>query len=639
MSRPRAKKPHSTDWQRRVLADLRAAATEKPDAILHLGQWSMTADGNVELSMTLNTSLLGKPAPNGLPVGETEEVDIRIGPSQMAPPRVHVTHSRFMGYPHVLQGFVLCLYLDPSREWDPDHGGVGFLNRLWNWLDDAAAGRFDPSEALYHAVGGVLHAKNDSPTLVIREDLPRRCALVAHLVPRTAHRLDLTLKEPATTAERVPVFQLRHPLPLGAGHSQLTDLLQQIDFTERAAFTLETPDEEDAVGVVMRQPSLSATAIEDMSRACETFSGSARKTWDPTPTLNPPPRVSTALLTTLAAAASRNPEGTEQHLIVAVPHPTGGPDHLLALALPASVSDNLRRLVRDRRTIFNTITTAKVTASVSMRWCPISDERPEVTRRRDHSTPMKAYLGRTVHIWGCGGIGSWMAEYVVRAGAKAVTLCDPGTLSGGLLVRQNYAEDDIGDTKVESLARRLRAIRDDITIQTSDDTLPDELLEATLAADVLIDATISHAIGGVLNILSQVTRRTVTIAQVATDARTGSLGIATIAPPSVTEGIRALDSHAAKQVEADATLENYATFWTEPVAGDEFVPTRGCSQPTFHGSAADMASISATLTTLIGQSLRSGASGTHLVALPHSGVSPAHQFLPFHLDGSAPDSD
>ena len=82
---------------------------------------------------------------------------------------------------------------------------------------------------------------------------------------------------------------------------------------------------------------------------------------------------------------------------------------------------------------------------------------------------------------------------------------------------------------------------------------------------------------------------------------------------------------------ADSGLELYHQFWKETVEGDELIPTRGCSVPTFHGSAADLAAVAATLVNMIGlhlQQAKRPISGTHLVALPHSPGGPRHQFIP-----------
>lgn len=57
-----------------------------------------------------------------------------------------------------------------------------------------------------------------------------------------------------------------------------------------------------------------------------------------------------------------------------------------------------------------------------------------------------------------------MAEFLVRAGATGIVLRDTGSVTGGLLVRQNYVEEDVGLSKATQLAIRLGAIADDLNV-------------------------------------------------------------------------------------------------------------------------------------------------------------------------------
>lgn len=195
----------------------------------------------------------------------------------------------------------------------------------------------------------------------------------------------------------------------------------------------------------------------------------------------------------------------------------------------------------------------------------------------------------------------------------------------------------MGDSKAESLARRIRALSDDIEIEIHVGMLPSTLAEVATTTDVLIDATISHAVAQVVDVIAATPQRIVTIAQVATDTRSGTLGIATISTPSTTDGVTTIDRRAGDTVRVDPELEAYHVFWAEPLSGDEFVPTRGCSVPTFHGSAADIAGVAAALTSFVGQNPRADVSGTHLLALPQSGVAPAHCFVPHRSTSEATD--
>ncbi|MDB5338108.1 MAG: UBA/THIF-type binding fold [Planctomycetaceae bacterium] len=582
MTKRRPPAPAYSDWQKQAIADLTATSKLNPDDLRIIHQPHLPPEGTAVVKITVRTTDF-TPGPGGLPVMEWEELVLGISPSPLLPPNVEVEHIRFAGFAHVLQGQRLCLYLDPSREWNPAAGMTAFLNQLWRWLEDAIAGKFDPSTEMYHAVGGVLHHAEGTPTVVIRAPGQDSKLQQAHLIERTPQRLDLKYGTPSANYPRLPVLSLETGLPFGAS-SKLSTLLAFVDdpYLDRLEH---------------RNPRI-------------------------------PPQ-SPALLTALAASASRNPNDAPQYFVFAVPHPAGGGPHLLCGRLPASFANSLRHIVAKQGTAI-TINPSSVNPNIPIEWCNVSDERPEVTTRRDESRPVNAFQGKDIHVWGCGGIGSWIAEFVTRAGAAHITLCDPGTVTGGLLVRQNYTEDDIGESKAPALARRLRAIRDDLTVDVADGMLPSDPAAFLTTADMIIDATVSIAITQCLDALATIPDRKAIIAQVATDTRTGTLGILTVLAPGAVTTLTELDQNAGAFAKARSDLELYHSLWQEPLSGDELIPTRGCSVPTFHGSAADLAAVAASLTTFLGLQQREPNSGTHLIALPHADEGPRHLFIPLH---------
>jgi hypothetical protein len=269
----------------------------------------------------------------------------------------------------------------------------------------------------------------------------------------------------------------------------------------------------------------------------------------------------------------------------------------------------------------------RVDPAIPVEWWPVSDERDEVTTRRDSERPVAAYADKTVHIWGCGGLGSWTAEYIVRAGAKRVVLCDHGIVSGGLLVRQNFVEADVGNTKVEGLAQRLRSISDKVEVVVREAMVP--ATEDVAEADLIIDATVSVAISRILDSFAALDPRPA-LAQVAVDIRTGTLGIMTVSMPPLRVGPLTIDRKAGTQVLSDGAHEAFHCLWRTSASGHEIIPTRGCSAPTFHGSAADLAGVAASLTSILGAHLGAGTaiSGTHLISLPHGEAGPLRAFVP-----------
>ena len=581
----------TSEWQARVLTDLAAFADAYPGEVEMVGN-PIRRGSDMHLRLRMRTADINHAA-GGIRLRDHEDFQVIVGQSDAVPPRVEVDHLRFLNHAHVLQGTRLCLYLDPSREWDPAGGFGGFVDRLVEWLADAAAGSFDAQTALYHAVGGVLHETPGSPSVVVRDSVPAH-RLVQHgwLIERTSLRYDLTFDRKramrSSVAEHVAVVRLNAALPMGAGKA-LGDLL-----------------------TVMDDPYAGHSAPGDAFMSVRTPTG-----------------VVVPFLTAVGASAIRKPDGTPQRVVIAVPHPTGGPPHLLMASVSAAGADRLRALAR-ASTKWSSIIDIDPNATelgADLEWLPVSDERPEVTTRRDSTRPVSAFANKTVHVWGCGGLGSWAAEYVVRAGAKKVVLCDPGRITGGLLVRQNFTEADVGQPKVAALANRLRAINDDVEVIAREAHTPDA--SDLTDADVVIDASVSVAIGRVLDNVAATVGRPV-LAQMACDVRTGTLGVLSVSMPPETVGCLSIDQSAGDVVKKDGTLEHFHELWGDDADADEIVPTRGCSAPTFHGSAADLGAVAASLTSILGSHLGSSepVSGTHLISLPHGEAGPARRFVP-----------
>ena len=79
-----------------------------------------------------------------------------------------------------------------------------------------------------------------------------------------------------------------------------------------------------------------------------------------------------------------------------------------------------------------------------------------------------ARLGQVrVILFGCGGVGSWCAEGLVRSGVKHLTLVDPDRISASNVNRQLMATPrTVGQWKVEALRERLLEIAPDAEIDT-----------------------------------------------------------------------------------------------------------------------------------------------------------------------------
>ena len=73
-------------------------------------------------------------------------------------------------------------------------------------------------------------------------------------------------------------------------------------------------------------------------------------------------------------------------------------------------------------------------------------------------------VGGTIHIIGCGAIGSWIAIQLVRQGIEHLQLWDFDTVEAHNLTNQSYPKTHIGQPKVASLRAQLRSINPNATV-------------------------------------------------------------------------------------------------------------------------------------------------------------------------------
>lgn len=525
-------------------------------------------DAHALLAVQLDVSGIARIA-GGLPLRpDAEEFTISCSAAfPFVPPRVLVSHDRFRGHANVLQGQQLCVFLDPSREWHPSGGPRGFMQQMWRWLEDAAAGRHDPARALFHPVGGVQHFGPDAGVLVVREPVgwEQSARPVLPFERRSAHRIDVHRTCTAPTGH-LRAVRLSRPLHTGAG-TTLRGLMAAV----------------------------AALGVDELS----------------------------ALLTAVAATMKRASCGSEALVLLGVPHAaTSAPEdvHLLG----ARLGDET---VAWLRAFDSSGSPPHAGPDEPLEWLNVSDERTVVATRRDHARPVHSLHGANIELWGCGGIGSWAAEYCARAGAARIVLCDSGRVGRGLLVRQNYTELDVGEPKVEALTRRLGQINDDINSEPIHGDVIARMSGHSLRdCDVLIDATVNLSVASFAQQIWQRSTVRPLLGRMMLDSATATLGMLQLSRPGSGPGPEELDARTGERVRADPRLEAYETFWRETT--EEVLPERGCSVPTFHGSAADASAVAASLVSLLAGHIKSSSHGTHLIALPHtSTTAPGHVWM------------
>ncbi|MTI15046.1 tRNA cyclic N6-threonylcarbamoyladenosine(37) synthase TcdA [Sansalvadorimonas verongulae] len=100
---------------------------------------------------------------------------------------------------------------------------------------------------------------------------------------------------------------------------------------------------------------------------------------------------------------------------------------------------------------------------------------------------------RNAHICviGIGGVGSWAAEALARTGVGSVTLIDLDDICVTNTNRQIHATaDTIGQSKIEVMAQRMRAINPEIQVHEIDDFVADDNVQEyiTKEFDYVLDA-------------------------------------------------------------------------------------------------------------------------------------------------------
>ena len=476
-------------------------------------------------------------------------------------PEVAFAHRRFAGSPHVQWGRWACLYQAPQTEWSVSAGMFGFLERLEVWLRHAAANDLDPAGAAlhppvtYHATGPLFIPRADAP--VTNE---QRWLGYAGLSTVGDHRIDLVRwsenADEIDTDLRAAAILLDRPMPFEFPH-QFGDLLRCLN--DRQA------------------------PLSDIFRLLQT-------------------------------CRSRNEDGQPLYVVLGTPmrRVAGGPllQHLTAwrleplaiqiLDLTGEIADSLAQSERLRdATGLDQIQMWKDLQQrvaeffqrwaddATVTWCRLREARPEVTQRRDSGRPATVFAGKTIDLWGCGALGGYLAEWLVRAGVKRLTIRDNGLVTPGVLVRQPYVDPDIGRAKVMCLAQRLKLINPDCEIDPqAEDVL--HIDGSAVNADLVIDATASNLVLTRIEDSWKRTSPSCPIASIAIDRSADKL-FAVLATPQHCGGpldvVRRMKLVACREPNCLPYLD--AFFPETPT--QPFQPEPGCSDPTFIGSAADAA--------------------------------------------------
>ena len=570
-----------TDGQASALEEIREVEAFADGAleILSIAE----RDGVLLLDCSISTRSFSR-APGGLRLRSRERITISVPVGfPFRPPQVDVPHCRFAGFPHVQWKRHLCLYQAQNAEWDASDGMFGFLGRLEEWLRQAALNQLDP-------VGAPLHPP------------------VAYV---TGNRMVVPkVNAPATHGQ--PWYGL-------AGLRSVSDRRTELNCWS-AILAAPPPSPVGAVVLLPApMPFEFPAMVSDLLNELEER-GVPRRHFFLTLKLAVAQDPKDSPLYVVIGTPMRGIQGTDdlkQHLSVWYVCPVLANGLRLSLS-QHSTDDRLREIgVEVERIIMDWAAIAPVD------WCRLTEARPEIVSRRDHDSTLSWFAGRTVLLWGCGALGSAVAEYLTRVGVAKLFLHDRGIVTPGVLLRQLYEDADITELKVEALARRLRRIRDDLDVETrSSDLLTalpaDDLFEGV---DLVIDTTASRALLKKLEFLwGQPNGFRASIASMVVGPR-AERGLVVLSRPRHSGAVADVARLAKLAACSDRRLHHFVDeFW--PDASDArllFQPEPGCSDPTFVGSVADVAVLAGTMLNHVAQDLRAGdpPATAHFITQPH----------------------
>jgi proteasome lid subunit RPN8/RPN11 len=561
-----------TEGHQLALRQLRSVQAARPGG-LEILSICEPGEGQGYLRLEISLDCAGVDhRPDGIRMRGRERLLLFIPPRfPLRTPSVYTPHKRWRGTPHVQWGDYVCLYAAATTEWHPADGMFGLLDRLWEWLQAASLGQLDPDGVPLHPP--VAYHTPGTPLIIPRANTPNvddePWLGWATADPIRERRLDLTAWTPMRVDGKL------QDTPQHAAAAIL--LPSRLDW--------EYPDR--AVGLILAL----------INRGVD---------WGDFWSL-------------LEFTALERPGETLLLVIGTAMRGVGGGEarqHLTAWRIPAEATSDLWRSLGRHSQRPDLLEMGKEARERVMNWakeaptewCAVREARSEVTIRRDCDSPMSWFAGRTVVVWGCGAIGSLVAEWITRAGVARVILRDNAGVAPGVLVRQNYVDADLGYRKAEKLAQRLKAIAPQVQVEGHYcDVLDGPLGEGPWHehADLVIDATASVTVGTALE-RARSEDGTCPIASLLF-GHTAEHGLAVLCPADVGGG--PIDALRAAKLAclSERGLRRFADeFWPEPPRSELFQPEPGCSDATFSGSATETSAVAAALMRGVARDLQNG---------------------------------
>lgn len=496
-------------------------------------------------------------------------------------PVVRVPHSRWAIIPHVQWRNQLCIFQAPQTEWIPSDGMAGLVDRLVNWVERAAQDSLDEIGAANHPP--IAYPINfDLPMIVAESDTPPvpegGWQGYALLKDKGSARTDL-VGWSESRVENQPLgsaFLLSDPMPFEFP-STVSGLLGAL---------LERGVEKNRL-IVNLIVAAASGADGDPLLVC----------------------IGTPMRGIVGSGQML------QHLAVWYVKPTYA-DALRVSLVQISDKPELQEIGRRAEAIF-----FEWAKTAECEWLRLHEDRPEIVTRRDVGSSMESFRDKAIAVWGCGAIGGYVSEALVRAGASTIWLFDNSYVTPGILVRQVYTDSDVGRLKVEALRDRLAQINPSVEIQTRSINILDALDDFSWSEkfDLVIDATASERIARKLeHSWADIRSGAPRIASMSV-GHNATRAMMTVVGSGSSGGVVDATRQAKIQLNNRPGLQSVVDDFWPGQRTHIFQPEPGCSEPTFTGSYARLSNLSGTLLEELGRQLADGDSFAATVIYPEPG--------------------
>lgn len=521
-------------------------------------------------------------------------------------PIVHVDDAKFALLPHVQWNGELCLYYSSDREWNPQRGMYGLIERLIVWMKRASENKLNSIDFPLHPP--VAWSMSTSEKILVEANAPvfadGHWYGYANLYPKPHDVLSLEkwdanvvrnneyIIAPAVLLNRITNFQ-EYPKSFG----DLTNMLKT--------------DADVDIATLVR--GLLISMIQGGNENKDVF----------------------FILGTFSRSGESH-DDRKQHLVC----------WKFPQLLVKEIVKEYRKATRGGKKfdeVFEGVADEIATDTsrwddAQIEWVKIVENRPEIIQARDATSPLKVLSDKKVLLLGCGAIGSKISYHLARSSIRSLHVVDNGFVKPGLLCRQNYKRGQIGQNKAEALKDNLDKIAEFDVHATPSNAVSEIISDPDFLDqfDIVIDATASNSVLSALDFAKN-KGKAFACATMALSANAECSMLSFVSDSCVTSFSNLQKKTYLDLSSASDTRHFIETFWPQNMYKIGVEPEPGCSDATFIGADSEVSDLASLMLNMLAAQLNKqepikSFSYLHMRYDPEKDVDTLDVFLPYEDD-------